>query len=296
MENLIETKHSVNVFDNKGAKMFLLIFVLASLYYVPALAAMGQSRTSPYSSERQQISGLPRFDKIDAEVGEVSVQYGAEPSVSIENAYDLDTLYVSEDGYLRVESARKLRNFIVFVGMDYRGRDRVLITLPMLTEIRGSGSVDFNVEPGFQGSDFRVSASGGADIVMQQPEFSSMVLVLSGGSDFHANAAMVERLDFDMSSGSNMSWVNRAPNLRLRIRSSSGSKFTLQNEGKGRDKGSIGEAKVRASSGADVTLRGFAAGAELSAILSSGSDLRYSGEPNIVEREVSGGSDIIALE
>ena len=79
MENLVETKHSINVFDNKGAKIFLLIFVLASLYYAPALAAMGQSRTSPYSSERQQISGLPRFDKIDAEVGDISVQYGAEP-------------------------------------------------------------------------------------------------------------------------------------------------------------------------------------------------------------------------
>ena len=148
----------------------------------------------------------------------------------------------------------------------------------------------------FQGSDFQVSASSGADIAMQQPEFSSMVLELSSSSNFQADSAMVERLDIDMSSGSNMSWVNRAPNLRLRIRSSSGSKFTLQNEGKGRDKGSIGEAKVRASSGADVTLRGFAAGAELSAILSSGSNLLYSGEPNIVEREVSSGSDITALE
>ena len=49
MENLIEAKHSVNVFDNKGAKMFLLIFVLASLYYVPVCsdkAGPGQRTTA----------------------------------------------------------------------------------------------------------------------------------------------------------------------------------------------------------------------------------------------------------
>ena len=287
----LKTKHIHAVLGELFTFLVGGTFLFASLYYAPALAATGQSRTSPYSSERQQISSLPHFDKIDAEVGEISLQYGAEPSVSIENAYDLDTLYVSEDGYLRLESARKLL-YEEFFGRSYRGRDQVLITLPMLTEIRGSGSADFNVGPGFSGKKIDISVSGIASARLEQVEFASMRLDLSGMSDFRADSAMVERLDIDISGRSDVNWVNRAPNLRLRIGSSGVTGFTLQNE----DEGSIGEARVIASGKSEVTLRGFAAGGELALNLSGKAKLNYSGEPQIVERRAFGLARIVASE
>ena len=76
------------------------------------------------------------------------------PSVSIENAYHMKTLYVSEDGYLRLESAYEPKGGFLVFGSSRRGRDRVLITLPVLIEIRGSGGAYFDVGPSFSGFRF----------------------------------------------------------------------------------------------------------------------------------------------
>ena len=277
--------------------VFVLIYMLNS----PAVAAMGHldgSRSSPYSSERQEISGLPRFEKIQANLGEISVRYGAEPQVFIENAHHLDTLYVDDEGTLHIKDTRELmlRGSLQIFGWRPRwkrkNRDQLTITLPVLKEIRAAVGADFSIGPGFQGSDLRISSSSGADFTTEGLEFDSLTLELSSGSDFRADAARLKNLDLNISSGADVEVVNLAPQARLRLESSGGGDFELQSEGEG----SIGEARIRAGFGADVQLYGFAADAPLYVDISGGADLHYSGKPNIVERKVSAGSDLIALD
>ena len=272
---------------------FVLVFLLyMSVSATAALAAMGRSdgaRSSPYSSERQEISGLPRFERIRAELGTVSVQYGAQPSVFIEDAWHLDTLYVDDEGTLHIEDTHKFR---IFGGRIFgrsgrisgAQRDRVAITLPVLTEIRAVGVGTVDVGPGFSGESIDISISGTAPVRLEQADFGSLRLDLHGTGSFLADASRLEYLDAEISGTGSVDVRNLAPQARLRIDSRGTGNFVLRSEGEG----SIGEAKVRASGTGGVTLRDFVVGASLSVRLSGVGYLRYGGEPNIVESDISG--------
>ena len=272
---------------------FVLLFLLyMSVSATAALAAMGHSdgaRSSPYSSERQEISGLPRFERIRAELGTVSVQFGAQPSVFIEDAWHLDTLWVDDEGTLHIEDTHRFR---IFGGRIFgrsgrtsgAQRDRVAITLPVLTAIRAVGVGTVDVGPGFSGESIDISISGTAPVRLEQANFGSLWLDLDGTGGFRADASRLEVLDAKISGTGSVDVRNLAPQARLRIDSRGTGNFVLRSEGEG----SIGEAKVRASGTGGLTLRDFATGAPLSVRLSGVGYLRYGGEPNIVESDISG--------
>ena len=283
VRNLRAVLGELFVFLVGGALLF------ASLYYALTLTAKGKAeRSSPYSSERQQINGLPRFDKIDAEVGEVSVQYGAEPSVFIENAYYLDQLSVDAGGVLRIRSVvrnRSLRSIL-------KNTDQVMITLPVLTVVDAGGDVKIDVGSGFSGKKIDISLSGMASARLGQVKFAAMRLDVSGMSRFQADAVRLGELDVDMSGANRVSLINLVPQARVRVDSSGTGNFVLQTDGEG----SIGDANVRVSGTGNVVLHGFVAGAPLAVNLSGIATLRYSGEPQIVEMQVSGLARIVASE
>ena len=261
-----------------------------------ALAAMGQlGGASPYSSERQEISGLPRFEKIQANLGEISVRYGAEPQVFIEDAHHLDTLWVDDEGTLHIKDTRKFRlrgSIGIFGKRKSRDRDRVAITLPVLTAIRAGGVADVAVGPDFSGENIDIVVSGLGSLKLEQADFGSLRLDVGGSGDFYADASRFAYLNIDMSGLGDANVVNLAPQARLRVDSSGSAGFTLQSEGEG----SIGEARVGASGMSDVKLWGFAVGAALFVDISGSSDLRYSGNPEMVQADVSGQGSLEALD
>lgn len=277
-----------------GLAVVSVLFVLLGVMFV-ILFGYIPSRTKAtdaegpgyYSSERQEIPGLPPFTKIAVEVGEVSVQHGAQPAVFVENARYLDRLSVDGGGTLLLRSRVPVRRRDA-----NKERERVQIILPELAQIKAEDDAIVKVGPGFSGKKIDISVFGVASVKLEQAEFGTMQLNLNGSVSFQADVSRFEFLDVDMAGASHADVVNLAPQARLRLDNLGTSTFTLQTEGEG----SIGETSVRINGGGNVTLRDFATGASLSVKLSGIGSLRYGGAPNIVESNISGIGSLEALD
>ena len=291
--------------------LFVLLGALFVLWfgYAPS-RIVDEERHSYYSSERQQIQDLPPFTKIIAEVGEVSVRHGAEPAVFVENAWYLDRLYVDGEGTLLLRSRvqdrwserKHIRNSVKnrwsegkhrerdFVERAFR--DRVEIILPVLTSIEADDDARVNVGPGFSGKKMDISLNGVASLTLEQADFDSMRLDLSGDTDFQGDAARIENLEFVAQNSASAVLINTAPQVRLKVHTIGTVDFELKSEGEG----SIGEARVQAYEASDVTLRGFADGAPLLADVADTASLRYGGKPEMVQADVSGLASLKALD
>ena len=270
--------------------VLVLLALLGTIFfvsfgYVPARLADSGQRLSPYGKERQQVEDLPHFTRILAEVGEISVQYGAKSSVFIENAYYLDTLYVDAKGTLLLRSTVSNRRNV----KEHKNRDRVQITLPVLTAIQAEEYANIDVGPGFSGKKIDISVSGMASARLEQVEFASMRLDLSGMSDFQAGAARIQSLDAFLHDKASADIVSTATQARLNIYSYGFSDFTLEG-------GSIGEARVQANESSNVKLLGFADGAPLLAKVYDIAEVQYSGAPEIVEMELAAAGSLVALD
>ena len=296
------------------AVVSVLFVVLGALFvlwfgYLPSRSyAVDEESQSYYGSERQQIQGLPPFTKIVAEVGEVLVRHGAEPAVFVENALYLDQLYVDGGGTLLLRSKvqdrwserKHVRSSVHkrrrrdkgrdFAERDFR--DRVEIILPVLTSIEADDDASVDVGPGFSGKSMDISLNGLASLTLEQADFDSMRLDLSGDADFQGDAARIENLEFVAQNSASAVLINTAPQVRLKIHTIGSVDFELKSEGKG----SIGEARVQAYESSDVTLRGFADGAPLLADVADMASLRYGGKPEMVQADVSGLGSLKALD
>ena len=286
--------------------LFVLLGTMFVLWfgYAPSRSyAVDEERHSYYGSERQQIQDLPPFTKIIAEVGDVSVQQGAEPAVFVESAWYLDQLYVDGEGTLLLRSTvqdrwserKHIRDSVHEQRRRDKGRDsrdRVEIILPVLAAIEADDDARVNVGPGFSGKKMDISLNGVASLTLEQADFDSMRLDLSGDTDFQGDAARIENLEFVAQNSASAVLINTAPQVRLKVHTIGSVDFELKSEGEG----SIGEARVQAYESSDVTLRGFADGAPLLADVADTAELRYSGAPEMVQADVSGLGSLKALD
>jgi hypothetical protein len=135
----------------------------------------------------------------------------------------------------------------------------VLIVMPALTELEASGGSDIRVIGTVSGDEFELSASGGSDIEID---------------------LAVRELDVSISGGTDVELSGTAE--RATVRSSGGSDLDAREL-------EVQNAELRASGGADlvITVR-----ETLDARASGAADITYYGDPEVLDSDESGGSDI----
>lgn len=203
-------------------------------------------------SEERDLSG---FTGIDASGGiNVDIRIGDEFLVEVDTDEDLDDIVTEIRGdTLHLRIEREFWNNGGWD--DYNA----LIVMPALTELEASGGSDIRVIGPVTGDEFELSASGGSDIEIE---------------------LAVERLEVSVSGGTDVELSGTA-GLAI-VRSSGGSDLEARDlEAK--------NAELRASGGSDLVIT---VTETLDARASGAADITYYGDPEVLDSDESGGSDI----
>lgn len=213
----------------------------------------------PVSAEETQIRDLSGFDVI--EVGgfvDLTITQGSDYFVEVRGPGESLENLVTEvsGGTLRISQQPKEKRWFRF---DLYDDFSVSVTLPELRALHAGGGSDVRTEGSIAAERLEVASSGGSDVWLDV-EVTQLQVRTSGGSDT-VLTGRADRLDAQSSGGSDLG-AGRLEVLEADVRSSGGSDIVL-----------------------DVTQR-------LTARASGGSDIHYSGDPQVVDADSSGGADV----
>ena len=210
------------------------------------------------NAQERQVLDLRDFNAID--VGgniDVDIHQGQNFLVELNIPEDeLDDFLIEVDGStLKINRRRGAGGFFGLWGSNLS----VDVTLPELESIRASGGADVSVPEMISGEILSISASGGSDIDIHI-EVTELEINTSGGSDVYVQGT-TESAQIKASGGSDLN----ARDLNAR------------------------EVHVQTSGGSDTHI---SVSDRIEGTASGGSDIVYTGNPQIVDVNVSGGSDV----
>lgn len=204
-------------------------------------------------TEARDVSG---FTGIDVSGGiNLDIRIGDEFLVEVDSDEDVDDIITEVRGdtlHLRMDREH-WNNF------DWRDDYNALIVMPALTELEASGGSEIRVIGTVTGDELELSASGGSDIEIDMA-VNELDVSISGGTDV------------ELSGTANMATV----------RSSGGSDLDAREL-------EVKNAELRASGGADLAITVVET---LDARASGAADITYYGDPEVLDSDESGGSDI----
>lgn len=170
---------------------------------------------------------------------------------------DLEDVITDVDGStLAIRSRPGAGNFF---GLFPTGAE-VAVSLPVLSSVRASGGSDVTGLGVITGEALRISTSGGSDLDLAV-DLQSLEVSTSGGSDVYLSGT-VASAQFSASGGSDLDARSLEAN----------------------------EVQISSSGGSDAFVR---VSDRLTGRASGGSDVIYSGEPSVVNVNVSGGADLV---
>jgi hypothetical protein len=203
-----------------------------------------------------EVRALSGFTGIDVSGGiNVDIRIGDEFHVEVDSDEDVEDIITELRGdtlHLKVDRE---------TFWDGNGYDdyNALIVMPALTELEASGGSDVRVIGTVTGDEFELSASGGSDIEVDLA-VNELDVSLSGGTDVELSGT-----------------ANSAT-----VRSSGGSDLDARDL-------QVKDAELRASGGADLEITVLET---LDARASGAADITYYGDPEVLDSDESGGSDI----
>jgi hypothetical protein len=153
-------------------------------------------------------------------------------------------------------SIRRKRSWGFF---DWGDHGSAVVTLPKLVALTASGGSDVRAEGTFSGDALEIVASGGSDMALDVA-VATLEVVTSGGSDLR------------------LSGTARSAH----VQSSGGSDLDASRL-------TVDDADVQSSGGSDLSIM---VRERIVGNASGGSDIRYSGEPRVVNVNSSGGGDV----
>lgn len=205
-------------------------------------------------TETRDVSG---FTGIDVSGGiNVDIRMGNEFLVEVDSDEDVDDIITEVRGdtlHLRVDRDWNDR------GWNWNIDYNAVIVMPALTEVEASGGSDVRVIGTVTGDEFELSASGGSDVEIDLA-VGELDVSLSGGTDVELSGT-----------------ANRAT-----IRTSGGSDLDAREL-------QVKNADLRASGGSDLVVTVLET---LDARASGAADITYYGDPDVLDSDESGGSDI----
>jgi hypothetical protein len=215
------------------------------------------------------LAGLPcAFAQADSEVRDLS----GFTAIDVSGGVNVD-IRIGDEFHVEVDSDEDVADLITEVRGDTLhlrvDRERfwnggyddynALIVMPALDEVEASGGSDVRVIGTVSGDEFDLNASGGSDIEID---------------------LAVDELDVSMSGGTDVELSGTAN--RATIRTSGGSDLDARDL-------QVKDAELRASGGADMAI---AVLETLDARASGAADITYYGDPEVLDSDESGGSDI----
>ena len=210
-------------------------------------------------AEETRVRDLAGFDRIEVSGAvDLTILQRSDYLVEVSGPGEsLDQLITEVHGdTLKISHLPPTRRWFVF--QTYEDFS-VEVSLPQLRGLVASGGVDVSTQGRLQAERVEISASGGSDLRLEI-DATDLQVSTSGGSDT-VLIGTGSRLDARSSGGSDLDAT------RLQVR----------------------EASVRSSGGSDVEID---VTERLTARASGGSDIRYSGDPQFVDADSSGGADI----
>jgi hypothetical protein len=223
---------------------------------VLAHAAVLAALPCAFALADSEVRNLTGFTGIDVSGSiNVDIRIGDEFHVEVdgdEDAADIITEVRGNTLHLKVERDS------FWSGNDYDDYN-AFIVMPALTDVEASGGSDLRVVGTVTGDNFELSASGGTDIEIE---------------------LAVDALDVSMSGGTDVELSGTAN--RATIRTSGGSDLDARDL-------RVKDAELRASGGADMAITVLET---LDARASGAADITYYGDPEVLDSDASGGSDI----
>jgi hypothetical protein len=210
--------------------------------------------TLPAVAEERETRELAGFEAVEVSGGiDLSIRQGESFRVEV-SSDDLDDIVTEvQAGTL---SIRRKRSWGFF---DWGDHGSASVTLPKLVALTASGGSDVRSEGTFSGDALEIVASGGSDMALDVA-VATLEVVTSGGSDLR------------------LSGTARSAH----VQSSGGSDLDASRL-------TVDDADVQSSGGSDLSIM---VRERIVGNASGGSDIRYSGEPRVVNVNSSGGGDV----
>jgi len=247
-------------------------------WIVPVAAMAATGACTVISPTETKTYGNSGFDSISASSGVDIVLKQGPFAVSATAPSDrIDRIVIEQEGsLLKISQKPDMRWF------SWSEREIVTVAAPVWVSITATGGADIDVEGGVTGKDLSITTSGGADIKAADFSLNSLTLKASGGADVDAKNFTLVSLTATTGGGADL-------NI-------SGTCKTAEIEASGGGDVEGGDFKcetatVSARSGGDVslTVSGTAAGKA-----SGGGDIRFHGNPAVVQRDETSGGDVTA--
>lgn len=248
-------------------------------------------------TERRDVSG---FVRVDVCCGmELNLSQGGSESLEIK----------ADDNFMPEIITRVVNGELTIAYQDttnvsYRPSQPVQLSLSALdlqeVTVSGGGKLDSET---FSSDRFEIQLSGGSEAVLGELISNQFVVKISGGGEIEADSVNAERLVLELSGGSDAA-----------IKNFDGESFTLDMSGGGKASiaGVVLESKVDLSGGSGFDGQDLASrdsvfscsgggsstiwvSGTLEADLNGGCSLRYYGQPEIINQDLSGGSDLRSL-
>ncbi|WP_346856206.1 head GIN domain-containing protein [uncultured Draconibacterium sp.] len=230
---------------------------LKSLFILTLAVFMGISTAIAGNSDETQIRKVENFNAIKVSTGiDLYLTMGTSEEVKIVADDDIidDLKTEVKDGTLHIYV--KQNNWFNWGGNKTR---KAYVTVTELVALHASSGSDVRSENTIKGTSLEVKASSGSDVVLDV-FYKNLSVDTSSGSDAKISGR-VKTLEAESSSGSDI----KAEGLEAQI------------------------GKLKASSGSDITVT---VTDELYARASSGSDIKYYGNPQIRDTDESSGGDV----
>ncbi|WP_346862611.1 head GIN domain-containing protein [uncultured Draconibacterium sp.] len=230
---------------------------LKSLFILTLAVFMGISTAIAGNSDETQIRKVENFNAIKVSTGiDLYLTMGTSEEVKIVADDDIieDLKTEVKDGTLHIYV--KQNNWFNWGGNKTR---KAYVTVTELVALHASSGSDVRSENTIKGTSLEVKASSGSDVVLDV-FYKNLSVDTSSGSDAKITGR-VKTLEAESSSGSDI----KAEGLEAQI------------------------GKLKASSGSDITVT---VTDELYARASSGSDIKYYGNPQIRDTDESSGGDV----
>ena len=232
--------------------------VIASILTIGIVVLTISFNTPPVDAQERQVLDLRDFNAID--VGgniDVDIHQGQNFLVELNIPEDeLDDFVIEVNGStLEINRSRGAGGFFGLWGSNLS----VDVTLPELEAVRASGGANVSAAETISGEILSISASGGSEIDMHI-EVTELEINTSGGSDVYVRGT-TESAQIKTSGGSDLN----AGDLNAR------------------------KVHVQTSGGSDTYISVVD---RIEGTASGGSDIVYTGNPQIVDVNVSGGSDV----
>lgn len=206
-------------------------------------------------AQEKETRRIEDFDAIDVGQGiDVYLYQDKTYFVEIESDIDLDDVKTELRGRtLHIAIDKGMLN------LSWNNNVKVYVHLPELISVNCSGGADVVGESSFAGDEIRIHSSGGGDVKMEL-QYGNIDVDCSGGADA-ALSGRADRIKADVSGGSDL----KAYDLEVK------------------------EANLDCSGGADIEIT---VSDMIKANASGGANIRYKGDPEIMDVHSSGGGDI----